>query len=177
MKKFIAILIFFVFPCTITQAQTTVVFITRHADRVPNVDMLSPEGVVRAEALKRVLIPANINAIYSTDFTRTRETASPTATQLTLPINLYSSTRQVINRVLTTNIGKRVLIVGHSDTVDSLVRNCGCTSNIGVLPSNAFDNLYVVVVHKYKYKAGWWWSPVWEKECTLIKMKYGAVIN
>ena len=78
-----------------SQATTTMIFV-RHAEKalIPVDDPgLSPEGQLRAAELARQLVDADvvagIDAIYSTPYRRTVETAQPIADALGLPINTY----------------------------------------------------------------------------------------
>ena len=69
-------------------AQPPVIFLVRHAERaaisghVPSDTGLSAAGRKRAEALARELKDAQITAIYTTEYKRTRETAAPLAQSL-----------------------------------------------------------------------------------------------
>ncbi len=144
----------------------TKIFILRHADKAG--EDLSPEGQVRARELKRVLGEAKIDSIFSTDVPRTKHTAEVLAQSLGLPVIVYNTEDVVIRRVLKTCQGKRVVIVGHSNTVSSLITKCGCAppaSNNPTMSDNQFDNLFLVLVSKN----------VKTKTCEVIHMKYGAV--
>lgn len=151
------------------QAQVTKIFIVRHADRDGGLDALKvPQGTKRAAELKRVLQNTGIDSIYSTNTNRTRSTAEPLATHLGITTALYSNSRQVIDTILKKHLNKEVLVVGHSNTVDSLIKRCGCTG-IGLIPDTQFDNLYLVIITRHS-------KPLLiKRRCDLIKMKYGAV--
>ncbi len=79
-----------------SQATTTMIFV-RHAEKalIPVGDPgLTEAGQRRAAELARQLVDADviagIDAIYSTDYRRTVETAQPIADALGLPIHRYS---------------------------------------------------------------------------------------
>ena len=167
------LLVIFCWPVASSgQAPVTKIFIVRHADRVPNADELTPAGLKRALELKRVLGQSKIDSIFSTDFTRTKKTAQPLATSRHLPIGIYSDATVIIKRVFKYWAGKRVLIVGHSDTVDDLIRECGCTPPASIdpqMPITQFDNLFLVIVQNIPAQGG--------LKCEVIQMKYGAVTN
>jgi broad specificity phosphatase PhoE len=144
----------------------TKIFILRHADKAG--EDLSPEGQVRARELKRVLGEAKIDSIFSTDVPRTKHTAEVLAQSLGLPVIVYNKEDVVISRVLKTCQGKRVLIVGHSNTVSSLITKCGCTAPASItpnIPDTQFDNLFLLLVSKN----------LETKTCEAIHLKYGAV--
>ena len=154
---------------TTVQAQVTKIFIVRHADRDGNLDALkSPQGTKRAQELKRIFLNTGIDRIYSPNTNRTRATAEPLANALDITTALYSNSRQVIDTILNRHRGKEILVVGHSNTVDTLIKRCGCPG-IGMIPDTQFDNLYLVIVERTT-------KPVLiRKRCHLLKMKYGAV--
>src|SRR4030095_1650136 len=62
----------------------TVVFLVRHAEKEdePKQDPpLKKEGVARSQELARILSTANIKAIYTSQFVRTKQTAEPLTTK------------------------------------------------------------------------------------------------
>ena len=91
MKKILLIYIF-IFTSLLSNAQeVTTYYFIRHAeklrvdktDRNPNLNL---KGFKRAEAWKEVFSNISFDAIYSTDYTRTKLTAKPTADSKNLPI-------------------------------------------------------------------------------------------
>ena len=67
-------------------------YIVRHAEKGAGSDPdLIPEGADRAVDLAELLKANGISEVYSTDFNRTRQTATPTADTFGLAVNLYSS--------------------------------------------------------------------------------------
>ena len=167
----LALLLSFGIVCE-AQTPVTKIFIVRHADRDGANDNLTTAGLTRANELKRVLGLSNIDSIFSTDFVRTKKTAQPLATHRHLPILLYSDVTTLINRIKKYSSGKRVLVVGHSDTVDDLIQKCGCTPPASITPSmptTQYDNLFLVLVEKTKKG--------FVPKCEVIHMKYGAVTN
>jgi broad specificity phosphatase PhoE len=156
---------------TAARCQATKIFMVRHADRDGNFDALKvPQGTARAAELKRILQNTGIDSIYSTNTTRTRETAKPLADFLTYTTALYSNSNAVIDTIIKKHLNKEILVIGHSNTVDSLIKRCGCTS-IGLIPATQFDNLYLVIITRNKV------GLFWKRKCELLKMKYGAVTN
>lgn len=153
------------------QAPITKIFIVRHADRNGGADELTAAGIARANELKRVLANSKIDSVYSTDFVRTKTTGQPLATHIGRPIRLYSDIPTLINRITVTK-GKRFLVVGHSDTVDDLIKQCGCTPPASItpqMPSTQFDNMFLVLVQRIPKQI--------LPKCEVIHMKYGAVTN
>jgi broad specificity phosphatase PhoE len=156
---------------TAARCQTTKIFMVRHADRDGNLDALKvPQGTTRAAELKRILQNTGIDSIYSTNTTRTRETAKPLADFLNITTALYANSNTVIDTIIKKHRNKEILVVGHSNTVDSLVKRCGCTG-IGLIPASQFDNFFLVIITRYKV------GLLWKQKCELLKMKYGAVTS
>ena len=65
------------------QFKPITVFLIRHAEREdePRQDPpLSKDGVARSQALARLLSTAGIKAIFTSQYTRTKQTAEPLAT-------------------------------------------------------------------------------------------------
>lgn len=162
--------LFLAAACTVMPV--TKVFILRHADRLD--EDLSAVGFTRANELKRVLGLSRIDSIFSTNTPRTRHTVEPLALERGLPVILYSSEDEIIQRVRRNCRGKRVLIAGHSDTVAELIRKCGCSPPSSVdpnIPGTQFDNLFLILIEKDKVNN----ETVYR--CESIHMKYGAVTN
>jgi broad specificity phosphatase PhoE len=173
MKGLYCLLLFMggVLVTTTLPAQVTKIFIVRHADRDGNLDALKvPQGPKRAEELKRILKNTGIDSIYSTNTNRTRSTAEPLANFLGITTALYSNSNRVIDTILKKHLNKEILVVGHSNTVDSLIKRCGCPG-IGLIPDTQFDNLYLVIITRPAKPA------LVRRRCDLLKMKYGAVTN
>ena len=153
-------------------ANTTRIFIVRHADRTdPPTDDLLPLGVARANELKRMLFNAGADSIFSTDFVRTKKTVQPLANAKNLPVIIYSTNENLLNRILKNSKGKTVLVAGHSNTVPEFITKCGCVPPFADIPSTQFDNLFLIILQKEKIN-----NSV-STSCKLIQMKYGAVTN
>jgi broad specificity phosphatase PhoE len=152
-----------------SQATTTVIFV-RHAERAatPADDPgLSDAGKQRAAELARQLseadVVAGIDAVYSTSYRRTEETAQPVATALGLPINSYdaSNTETVMDQIVRQHKGKIVLVVGHSNTVPQLIGNMGASKKVPEIQEDEYDNIYVVTIP-------------WFGKTKTIRLRYGA---
>lgn len=152
------------------------VFLIRHAEREdePRQDPpLKKEGVARSQELARLLSNAGIKAIFTSQFTRTKQTAEPLATKLgitptpfTLKINpsntrqiAAESTAEVTNKILE-RAGESVLVVGHSNSILDVIKMLG-GDIVPTIDEKKFDDLFVVTVYA-KGKA------------RVVQMKYGA---
>lgn len=127
---------------------SVVIFVVRHAEKAedgsPDPD-LTPEGRARAERLARILSDAGLIAVYSTDYARTRETATPTAEEAGLGVHLYDPDAPGELAARLRSAPGRYLVVGHSNTVPDLVRALGGEAG-GELGEAEYDRLYVVLL-------------------------------
>jgi broad specificity phosphatase PhoE len=137
-----------------SQATTTIIFV-RHAEKAvePADDPgLSEAGQLRVAELTRQLkdadVVAGIDAVYSTPFRRTQETAQPIADALDLPIRTYdpSDTEAVLETILKEHKGKIILVVGHSNTVPVLIANLGASKKVPPIHENEYDNIYLISI-------------------------------
>jgi 2,3-bisphosphoglycerate-dependent phosphoglycerate mutase len=139
-----------VFSLLLASCQTTQYFIVRHGEKsAPSSAMssdvpLSPAGEERAIALRERLKGQHIQYIYSTNYTRTKSTARPTAESVGAGIETYDpKDTTFVGRVLARGKGN-ALIVGHSNTVDDLVNRFMGKSLLQDLPDTAYNNLFII---------------------------------
>jgi broad specificity phosphatase PhoE len=139
-------LLFFVVIFTATAGPA--IFFVRHAEKATagGDDMdLSESGRVRAESLASLLKDAEISAIYTTEFKRTRQTAAPLAKALQLePAVISSKDQPGLIAKLRASSGN-VLVVGHSNTIPDLLKTLGITTPISIA-DNDYSNLFVVLL-------------------------------
>lgn len=86
---------------------------------------LSAAGRARAEALAERLAGAGVEAIYTTDLRRTRETAAPLAARLGLAPRLYDPDDLAGFAAQLRRATGTLLVVGHSNTTPELVALLG----------------------------------------------------
>lgn len=150
------------------QATTTVIFV-RHAEKaaMPADDPgLSPAGQRRVAELTRQLVDADVvagvDAVYSTPYRRTEETARPVADALSLPINTYDAadTEAIMEHIVKVHKGKVILVVGHSNTVPALIGNMGASKRVPEIAEDEYDNIYIV-------------SIPWFGKTKTIRLRYG----
>ena len=153
-----------------SQATTTIIFV-RHAERTlePADDPgLNQAGVTRVAELTRQLVDADvvagagIDAIYSSPYRRTLETVLPLATKLGLEINRYdpNDNEAVLAEILKLHKGKIILVVGHSNTVPTLIADLGASKNVPAIGHSEYDNIYIV-------------SIPWFGKTKTIRLRYG----
>lgn len=126
-------------------AQITTVYLVRHAEKADGSadPPLSTDGQVRAQTLAHVLSDAGIDAILVSNFVRTQQTAAPLAAALGVSPVQYQDSQGVAETIFKENVGGRILVVGHSNTVDDIASALGAR-NLSDLNEGHFDRLFVI---------------------------------
>jgi broad specificity phosphatase PhoE len=120
------------------------VILVRHADPAAGGadPSLSPAGVHRAGVLAKMLADAGITAIFTSELRRTKETAKPLASLLNIvPVVIANDATAAANQIKAA--GKRVLVVGHSNTVPEFIHALAGPANVVINPIE-FDRLFVL---------------------------------
>ena len=133
------------------EAQETTYYLIRHAEKNrsnPSEEnpQLTKEGRLRAVSWSKVLSNVKLDAVYSTEYQRTIETAKPTARKQELAILFYNP-RDLYNIDFkeATN-GKKVLIVGHSNTTPIFVNKIIGEEFYEQIEDDNNANLYIVSI-------------------------------
>ncbi|MCB0530809.1 MAG: histidine phosphatase family protein [Lewinellaceae bacterium] len=128
----------------------TTFIILRHAETtgIGTDPGLSTAGQDRAAELVRVLKEVPLDAVYSTNFNRTRQTAQPVAADKSLGIQTYNAFApdQLADGALAQYKQGTVLVVGHSNTVPELLNALTGTNGFFQLPESQYDHLFLVTV-------------------------------
>ncbi len=133
-----------------SQAQT-VVYIVRHAEKATDKDATDPpltaSGRRRAQDLRKTLRSVKLDAIYATQYKRTRETVAPTAELMRIkPIFINSEkTAQLAASLRGRARGEMVLVGAHSNTVPLLLKALGVKERVSI-GSGDYDHLFVVLL-------------------------------
>ena len=132
----------------LSACSNTTVYLVRHADRIDNQDALSPEGFERAEDLKTRLSEAGIQVVFSSDYQRTKDTATPIANHLGLTLQLYdaSDIPRLVKLIKSQYKNKTVLVVGHSNTTPEVANEFGVRPILKIIPHGTYGRLYMLKV-------------------------------
>ena len=111
----------------------TVVLVVRHAERAPGSGdpPLSEAGKARAAVLAEIGKLTGVNAIITTQFQRTRQTAALLAESAGVTPHVVTTQGDIgthaaeIAAAVRQHAGKTVLVVGHSNTVPAIVAALG----------------------------------------------------
>jgi 2,3-bisphosphoglycerate-dependent phosphoglycerate mutase len=131
--------------------ETSTFYFIRHAEKdrsnEENRDpKLKEAGILRAAKWSLVLQNIKFNAVYSTDYNRTKQTAQPTAEMNGLTLTMYDPSNLDGNAFLEANKGKTVLIVGHSNTTPMFVNAVLGAEKHPQMADDNNGNLYIVTV-------------------------------
>ncbi len=144
--------------------ETRTFFLVRHAEKASTGDnpSLTKEGQARAEELARLLEKVPIDAVYSTDYNRTMETAMPIATVKNIPIEKYDprDLPAFVASFQGPSQKKKILIVGHSNTTPALINIFTNSNQYSNLSEKQYDNMFLL-------------SSVDGKVLDVLTLKYG----
>lgn len=116
----LACLISFLSQPVYSQNGLTTIILVRHAEKMDNSSDpgLSETGYKRADKLAAMFRNVEFDAVYTTDFKRTRETARPVAeaNNLTISIYNYRDLPKEAKSLLEAHKGETILVSGHSNT-------------------------------------------------------------
>ena len=129
------------------------IYLVRHSEKEVSASMygsdppLTPCGVKRSESLSNFLKDVPIEVIYSTDYTRTKNTALPTAQLKGLNIQQYDGeTLEDFSKILLRR-KQDALVVGHSNTTGVLA-GLLTGQEIGEFDLDIYDRIYQVSLRK-----------------------------
>ena len=152
MKSFIVVLLVVLF----SQCSGPRIYIVRHAEKetVSQDPDLTAEGKARAEDLAAVMKNNKIEKIYSTETNRTKQTAAPFSAQSGIHIEPYrnDTLQKFLYHILES--GKNTLIIGHSNTSLTMLRELSLTPSMNEIPEDDYDNLFIVTLKSRSGPAG-----------------------
>ncbi|MEJ8758228.1 histidine phosphatase family protein [Pontibacter sp. H259] len=149
----------------------TTIYVVRHGEKMTanptdKDPELSPEGQARAKALAELLKGKKVDALYSTNYKRTRNTLQPLAEAYKLTVNTYEpqGLAGLKQQILEKYAGKTVVVAGHSNTILSIVEALGAKKPVAEVPDSKYDHLFKVTIAA-------------DGTATLEASTYGAVTN
>lgn len=128
------------------------IYLVRHAEKdltgsTAGDPPLTECGGQRAELLSRLLSDVPLEAVYSTNYTRTQNTALPTATSKGLKIKQYDPQNLADFAAVLVKKQQDALVVGHSNTTGVLA-GLLVGEEIGEFDLDIYNRVYQVVIHK-----------------------------
>lgn len=125
------------------------IYLVRHSekDSTPNDPPLTLCGELRSESLSSFLSAVKLDAVYSTNYNRTKNTALPTAISKGLDIKEYNPEElKDFSKLLMEN-KQDALVVGHSNTTGVLA-GLLVGEEIGEFDLAIYNRVYQVVIYK-----------------------------
>ena len=156
MKKILVLCLMLAFALPIcaqeNETGTTTYYFIRHAEKDrsdkdnkdPNLVL---EGILRAAKWSLVFENVAFDAIYSTDYNRTKQTAQPTAEKKGLEIKIYDPRQMYSEEFARATKGQKVLVVGHSNTTPAFVNTILGERKYPNIDDNNNANLYIVTIN------------------------------
>jgi len=150
-KLIIGVLLLIVTQVGYAQTITTFILI-RHAEKATQGGSdpeLKPEGVKRAESFASLFSKASVDAIYSTNFKRTRNTVTPLANAKGLALNAYTSMKAAdLESLLTKHAGGTIVIAGHSNTIPEIANALIGEKKFKQFGDDDYGNIIVITVQQ-----------------------------
>ena len=119
--KWIGLIIILGLSTHLHAQKSTTIYLIRHAEKQVSEDHprdpeLTKCGIERAKSIANYLSHVNIDAVYSTDYHRTIQTAEPTALLKDTDIEIYDPNELDAFAQKLLSEQKNALVVGHSNT-------------------------------------------------------------
>ena len=147
----------------------TRIFLVRHAEKStqdPNDPdpALTKQGEKRAKKLTKKWKNIKIDAVYSSNFKRTKMTALPTAHRFDKQVNTYNhkNLKELVSLIQTNHKGQNILVVGHSNSVLETLKILGVQPSIDQIKEHQYHFFFEVQIYE-------------DGSIQLIEKKYGKV--
>lgn len=161
-KKHLALFLLFLGASTVLGVQTGpstqensklfTVYLVRHSEKDLSSNNggdppLTPCGEERSEHLSTFLGAVQLDAVYSTDYTRTESTARPTAQAKGLEVQEYDGNDLEALAKLLIERKQDALVVGHSNTTGVLAGML-ISEELADIDLDTYNRIYQVVIHE-----------------------------
>jgi len=128
------------------------IYLVRHAEKELSVDNpkdppLTPCGEQRAASLEVFLSAVQLDAIYSSDYSRTRDTAKPAAQNRNMETRLYDPKKLDEFAKVLLERGEDALVVGHSNSTPVLA-GLLIGEKMEPIDESIYNRIYQVVISK-----------------------------
>lgn len=129
-------------------------YLVRHAEKElsednPKDPPLTECGEQRAESLAAFLSSVDLDAVYSTDYLRTRNTAEPVRRQKELELQIYDPKNLDDFTKLLIERKQDALIVGHSNSTPALA-GLLMDQKLESIDESIYDRIYQIIIYKDK---------------------------
>lgn len=156
MKHFLLIFAILTVTTSFSQSEkdenATTYYLIRHAEKDRSEKgvkdpHLTKKGLLRAQNWANTLKHVPFDAVYSTDYFRTMETAQPIADNKRFEIISYNPRNLDIDNFKEETRGKTILIVGHSNTTPKFANKLIGKEKYKQIDDSNNSNLYIVYIN------------------------------
>jgi broad specificity phosphatase PhoE len=153
-------LLIFIVGGTAVHAQKKTIILVRHAEKdvSPAADKVDPPltdiGRQRAARLVTTIKRYKPGAVYSTNFIRTRDTATPTAVWRKKPVTIFDPKKldEFVAEVMASKT-KRFLIVAHNTTTPTLANMFIKEQKYKPLSESEYSKMWIIKIRNGKVKS------------------------
>ncbi|TDO24423.1 SixA phosphatase family protein [Pedobacter duraquae] len=154
MKNILLLLVLFSFSAKISHAQDRpkIILLMRHAEKASNGGSdpdLSEKGKAFATLLNTNFAELKIDAVYATDYKRTKQTVMPLAEKNALEIKVYDATKSadLVKRIGDSK-DQVIVIAGHSNTVNLVFNELVKSTQLAALPDDEYGKVFIIYYDK-----------------------------
>lgn len=151
MKRFVLLIIFAATTFQLSaQNEVTTFILVRHAEKGkddPRDPNLNEEGLKRAQALNTLLAQADVAALYSSPYKRTKSTVQPIAESKGLEVMTYDPrSAAFLEDIMKKFKGKTIVVSGHSNTTPNVVNALIGEEKFKQLSEDDYGKIFIVSV-------------------------------
>jgi len=149
MKIYSALLFLAVIIGCMSDKPSATIYLVRHSEKADTSrdPDLSEIGILRSERLANLLKDEKIEAIYSTNFKRTIQTAAPLIQLTGLSLNFYATDTLPALAKRLQGLNQNALVIGHSNTTVSLLDAFGLRFRGKKIEDHDYSNLFRITVY------------------------------
>ncbi|MGB3591373.1 MAG: histidine phosphatase family protein [Nonlabens sp.] len=130
---------------TVEDHTLTTFYFIRHAEKQKGPDPeLTEQGLKRADAWKEYFFLKDVDAILSSNFKRTKQTAEPLASSKKMDVTIYDVGTMNGKKLLEEYRGSTVVLYGHSNTINSYANDLQTEQSFKELDESVYDQFFVV---------------------------------
>ena len=133
-----------------TSSKSQTIYVVRHAEKADdgtNDPPLTAQGRQRADLLAEILGDKGIDRIYSSDYKRTRQTATPLSRNTKIAIASYNPRNlEELFSQLEGLSGESILVVGHSNSTPSLANLILGEEQYAKFDESDYNNLIQITI-------------------------------
>jgi broad specificity phosphatase PhoE len=129
------------------KSDLTTIYLIRHAEKQTGSNpSLTEKGVKRAESWTEYFFLKDVDHILSSDYNRTRQTASPLAKSKSKEVEIYNVKSLTGEDLLEKYRGETVVLFGHSNTIHQYANDLQSEETFEELNESVYNKFIIVRV-------------------------------